>query len=72
MPLSQLCLFIVFIHSKLALLVCLPVATYVGGCFVMGLSEMIYTPSMGLTSAVSMLASYSLSFIVGKYSKIIL
>lgn len=35
----------------------------------MGLSEMIYNPSMGLTSAISMVASYSLSFIVGKYYK---
>ncbi|XP_042358376.1 high-affinity choline transporter 1-like [Plectropomus leopardus] len=40
-------------------------ATLVGGCFIMGLSEMIYTPSMGLMSAVMMLAAYSFSYIFG-------
>ncbi|XP_075932013.1 high-affinity choline transporter 1-like [Anarhichas minor] len=40
-------------------------ATWVGGCFIMGLTEMIYTPSMGLMSAVNLIAAYSFTFILG-------
>ncbi|XP_023250453.1 high-affinity choline transporter 1-like [Seriola lalandi dorsalis] len=40
-------------------------ATWVGGCFIMGLSEMTYTPSMGLTSAIFMLTAFSFCFILG-------
>ncbi|KAK9541296.1 hypothetical protein VZT92_001353 [Zoarces viviparus] len=40
-------------------------ATWVGGCFIMGLSEMIYTPSMGLMSAVILMAAYCFTFIFG-------
>uniref|UniRef100_A0A3B4TLH0 High-affinity choline transporter 1-like n=1 Tax=Seriola dumerili TaxID=41447 RepID=A0A3B4TLH0_SERDU len=40
-------------------------ATWVGGCFIMGLSEMTYTPSMGLTSAIIMLTAFSFCFILG-------
>ncbi|XP_074532211.1 high-affinity choline transporter 1-like [Halichoeres trimaculatus] len=40
-------------------------ATWVGGCFIMGVTEMVYTPSMGLTSAVSMITAFSFSFIFG-------
>ncbi|TNN31673.1 High affinity choline transporter 1 [Liparis tanakae] len=40
-------------------------ATWVGGCFIMGLTEMIYTPSMGLTSALVFLSALSFSFILG-------
>ncbi|XP_037318034.2 high-affinity choline transporter 1-like [Pungitius pungitius] len=39
-------------------------ATFVGGGFIMGLTEVVYTPTMGLTWAV-MPASAALSFIVG-------
>ncbi|XP_034537166.1 high-affinity choline transporter 1-like [Notolabrus celidotus] len=40
-------------------------ATWVGGCYIMGLTEMVYTPSMGLTSAVLMITAFSFSFIFG-------
>ncbi|KAM6922618.1 high affinity choline transporter 1-like isoform 2-T2 [Lycodopsis pacificus] len=40
-------------------------STWVGGCFIMGLTEMLYTPSMGLMSAVNLIAAYSFSFILG-------
>uniref|UniRef100_UPI0037E98C86 high-affinity choline transporter 1-like n=1 Tax=Semicossyphus pulcher TaxID=241346 RepID=UPI0037E98C86 len=40
-------------------------ATMVGGCFVMGLTEMVYTPSMGLSSAVLMIAGYSFTLFFG-------
>ncbi|XP_068587966.1 high-affinity choline transporter 1-like [Cebidichthys violaceus] len=40
-------------------------ATWVGGYFIMGISEMIYTPSMGLMSVVILLTAYSFSFILG-------
>ncbi|XP_040031084.2 high-affinity choline transporter 1 [Gasterosteus aculeatus] len=39
-------------------------ATFLGGGFIMGLAEIVYTPTMGLTWAV-MPASAALSFIVG-------
>ncbi|XP_053272805.1 high-affinity choline transporter 1-like [Pleuronectes platessa] len=39
-------------------------ATWVGGGFIVGTAEMVYTPSMGLTWAVTMLTAYSLSFIL--------
>lgn len=43
-----------------------PVATWVGGGSVLGTSEMTYTPSMGLISALTYSSAYSLSFIFGE------
>ncbi|XP_008319947.1 high-affinity choline transporter 1-like [Cynoglossus semilaevis] len=40
-------------------------ATWVGGGSVLGTSEMTYTPSMGLISALTYSSAYSLSFIFG-------
>ncbi|XP_028279795.1 high-affinity choline transporter 1-like [Parambassis ranga] len=40
-------------------------ATWVGGGFIVGTAEMIYTPSMGLICAATLMAGYSLAFIVG-------
>ncbi|XP_062422622.1 high-affinity choline transporter 1-like [Pungitius pungitius] len=40
-------------------------ATWVGGCFIMGITEMIYTPSMGLVAVAVLLAAFSCSFIFG-------
>ncbi|XP_053189541.1 high-affinity choline transporter 1-like [Scomber japonicus] len=39
-------------------------ATWVGGGFIVGITEMMYTPSMGLTWTLQMLLSYSMSFII--------
>ncbi|XP_041646002.1 high-affinity choline transporter 1-like [Cheilinus undulatus] len=39
-------------------------ATWVGGGLIVGTAEMVYTPSMGLTSAVVMMIAYSSSFII--------
>ncbi|XP_067466944.1 high-affinity choline transporter 1-like [Thunnus thynnus] len=39
-------------------------ATWVGGGFIVGITEMMYTPSMGLTWTLQMLLSYSSSFIL--------
>ncbi|KAJ4921941.1 hypothetical protein JOQ06_021712 [Pogonophryne albipinna] len=39
-------------------------ATWVGGGFIVGLAEMVYLPSMGLTWAILMLLAYSSSFII--------
>ncbi|XP_055018669.1 high affinity choline transporter 1-like isoform X1 [Boleophthalmus pectinirostris] len=39
-------------------------ATWVGGGFIVGTTEMVYTPSMGLTWALLMLAAYSVSFLL--------
>ncbi|XP_034537139.1 high-affinity choline transporter 1-like [Notolabrus celidotus] len=39
-------------------------ATWVGGGFIVGTAEMVYTPSMGLTLAVVMLVAYSSSFFI--------
>ncbi|XP_033836034.1 high affinity choline transporter 1-like [Periophthalmus magnuspinnatus] len=39
-------------------------ATWVGGGFIVGITEMVYTPSMGLSLAVLMLTSYSVSFLL--------
>lgn len=47
------------------LLVCC-VATWVGGAFIVGIVEMVYTPSMGLTRTLILLTAYSSSFIIGK------
>ncbi|KAM9847702.1 high-affinity choline transporter 1-like isoform 2-T2 [Aulostomus maculatus] len=41
------------------------IATWVGGAFIVGTAEMVYTPSMGLTSGLVMLAAYSTCLIVG-------
>lgn len=43
-----------------------PVATWVGGGFIVGTVEMVYTPSTGLTGATLMLLAYSTSFVMGK------
>ncbi|XP_068184073.1 high-affinity choline transporter 1-like [Antennarius striatus] len=40
-------------------------ATWVGGAFIAGTVEMVYTPSMGLTWALLLLLAYSSSFIIG-------
>ncbi|XP_068587964.1 high affinity choline transporter 1-like [Cebidichthys violaceus] len=40
-------------------------ATWVGGCSIMGITELIYTPSMGLMSVIILLTAYSFSFILG-------
>ncbi|XP_054456705.1 high-affinity choline transporter 1-like [Anoplopoma fimbria] len=40
-------------------------ATWVGGCLIMGLAEMIYTPSMGLMSAIIYLTAFASSLILG-------
>ncbi|XP_029962365.1 high affinity choline transporter 1-like [Salarias fasciatus] len=39
--------------------------TWVGGGFILGTVEMMYTPSMGLTWTIIIIASYSVSFILG-------
>nr|XP_033468761.1 high-affinity choline transporter 1-like [Epinephelus lanceolatus] len=39
-------------------------ATWVGGGFIVGTAEMIYTPSMGLTWTLMMIMAYSSSFII--------
>ncbi|XP_042358436.1 LOW QUALITY PROTEIN: high-affinity choline transporter 1-like [Plectropomus leopardus] len=39
-------------------------ATWVGGAFIVGTAEMVYTPSMGLTWVMVMLFAYSASFII--------
>ncbi|XP_041645766.1 high-affinity choline transporter 1-like [Cheilinus undulatus] len=39
-------------------------ATWVGGGLVVGTAEMVYTPSMGLTTAIVMIIAYSSSFII--------
>ncbi|KAM9345469.1 high-affinity choline transporter 1-like [Symphorus nematophorus] len=40
-------------------------ATWVGGGFIAGITEMMYTPSMGLTWTVMMVMAYSSTFIFG-------
>ncbi|XP_074503166.1 high-affinity choline transporter 1-like [Sebastes fasciatus] len=44
-------------------------ATWVGGAFIVGTAEMVYTPSMGLTWAIVMLIGYSSSFIMVAVSR---
>ncbi|XP_076599904.1 high-affinity choline transporter 1-like [Chaetodon auriga] len=39
-------------------------ATWVGGAFIVGTVEMVYTPSMGLTWTIMMLMAFSLSYII--------
>ncbi|XP_059215824.1 high-affinity choline transporter 1-like [Centropristis striata] len=39
-------------------------ATWVGGAFIVGTAEMVYTPSMGLTWALVMMSAYSSCFIL--------
>lgn len=41
-------------------------ATWVGGAFIAGISEMVYTPSMGLIWAVVLVLGNASSFVVGK------
>lgn len=53
-------------YRKYVYTICmLPTATFVGGGFIVGLTEAVYTPTMGLTWAVMPLTA-ALSFIVGK------
>ncbi|XP_054654836.1 high affinity choline transporter 1-like [Dunckerocampus dactyliophorus] len=40
-------------------------ATWVGGGFIVGLAEMVYTPSMGVSWAATVILGYSASFIIG-------
>uniref|UniRef100_A0A3Q3E8G8 Solute carrier family 5 member 8 n=1 Tax=Hippocampus comes TaxID=109280 RepID=A0A3Q3E8G8_HIPCM len=40
-------------------------ATWVGGGFIVGLAEMVYTPSMGAAWATALTLGYSTSFIIG-------
>uniref|UniRef100_A0A3B5AX52 High-affinity choline transporter 1-like n=1 Tax=Stegastes partitus TaxID=144197 RepID=A0A3B5AX52_9TELE len=42
-------------------------ATWVGGGFIVGLTEMMYTPSMGLTWTLIMVSAYSTSFVLGGF-----
>lgn len=42
------------------------VATWVGGAFIVGIVEMVYTPSMGLIRTLVLLTAYSSSFIIGE------
>lgn len=46
-------------------LLMLPTATFVGGGFIVGLAEAVYTPTMGLTWAFSPVTPAT-SFIVGR------
>lgn len=39
-------------------------ATWVGGGFIVGITEMVYTPSMGLTWTIIMIMAYSASFLL--------
>lgn len=43
-----------------------PVATWVGGAFIVGLAEMVYSPDRGLIGAIVLIAANSASFIIGK------
>ncbi|XP_049455831.1 high-affinity choline transporter 1-like [Epinephelus fuscoguttatus] len=42
-------------------------ATWIGGGFIVGTAEMVYTPSMGLTWAIMMMTAYSSSFIIAGF-----
>ncbi|XP_028324680.1 high-affinity choline transporter 1-like [Gouania willdenowi] len=42
-------------------------ATWVGGGFIVGTTEMMYTPSMGLTWTLILVSAYSMSFLVGGF-----
>lgn len=42
-----------------------PIATCIGGAFIVGTSEMMYTPSMGLKWTIIMFVAYTVSFIIG-------
>ncbi|TWW78497.1 High-affinity choline transporter 1 [Takifugu flavidus] len=42
-------------------------ATWVGGAFIVGIVEMVYTPSMGLTRTLILLMAYSSSFVIGGF-----
>ncbi|XP_035848363.1 high-affinity choline transporter 1-like [Sander lucioperca] len=48
------------------------IATYVGGGFIVGTAEMVYTPSMGLTWVMVMLMAFSSSFIIGGTMSVVL
>lgn len=42
-------------------------ATWIGGAFIVGITEMLYTPSTGLIGALLLLTSYPCSFIFGAF-----
>ncbi|XP_020792266.1 high affinity choline transporter 1-like [Boleophthalmus pectinirostris] len=42
-------------------------ATWIGGGFIVGLTEMMYTPSLGLAETLQLILAYSVSFIVGAF-----
>uniref|UniRef100_UPI0037E81AAD high-affinity choline transporter 1-like isoform X2 n=1 Tax=Semicossyphus pulcher TaxID=241346 RepID=UPI0037E81AAD len=47
-------------------------ATWIGGAFIVGTAEMIYTPSMGLTQAGVMTIAYSTSYVIGGTMSVVL
>ncbi|XP_068183668.1 high-affinity choline transporter 1-like isoform X2 [Antennarius striatus] len=47
-------------------------ATWVGGAFIIGTAEMMYTPSMGLTWTAVVILAYSTSFIAGGIMSVVL
>ncbi|KAG8000386.1 High-affinity choline transporter 1, partial [Nibea albiflora] len=47
-------------------------ATWVGGGFIIGTAEMVYTPSMGLIWMIMMLTAYSSSFLIGGVMSVVL
>lgn len=52
------------LHDLLCTVRC--AATWVGGAFIAGTVEMVYTPHIGLIRTVMMLLAYGSSFIIGK------
>lgn len=44
-----------------------PAATWVGGGFILGTVEMMYTPSKGLMGTLVLLTAYSSCFIIGEH-----
>lgn len=59
-----------FLTGDLCYLLFYCVATWVGGAFIVGIVEMVYTPSMGLIRTLILLMGYSSSFIIGKTKKL--
>lgn len=53
------------LHRLLLICTCACAATWVGGGFILGVAEAVYTPKMGLIWAL-MPIQYSVSFIIGK------
>ncbi len=59
-----------FVHINTCCVLTCPAATWVGGGFIVGITEMMYIPSMGLTWTIVMLLAYSSSFMFGKRFKL--